>query len=171
MTTEKKLFITGKLAEPSLRKVLKDVSKQAGFESEIITLPINVVALATLDWIGSHIQLPEGTKEIVIPGLCRGSEQSLGEILGVSVVRGPKDLRDIGEFYKLGNNHRENYGKHSLEIIAEINHAPDLSYGQILDKADELVGQGADIIDLGMGNPRDVPDPKVIDKLCEAARG
>lgn len=149
MTTEKKLFITGKLAEPSLRKVLKDVSKQAGFESEIITLPINVVALATLDWIGSHIQLPEGTKEIVIPGLCRGSELALGELLGVSVVRGPKDLRDIGEFYKLGNNQRENYGKHSLEIIAEINHAPDLNYGQILDKADELVGQGADIIDLG----------------------
>src|SRR3974390_1187995 len=29
---------------------------------------------------------------------------------------------------------------------------------------------GIDIIDLGMGNPSDVPDPLVIDKLCEAAR-
>src|SRR5260370_12092763 len=29
---------------------------------------------------------------------------------------------------------------------------------------------GMDVIDLGMGNPTDMPDPLVIDKLCEAAR-
>src|SRR5207244_9914742 len=27
-----------------------------------------------------------------------------------------------------------------------------------------------DVIDLGMGNPTDVPNPLIIDKLCEAAR-
>jgi alanine-synthesizing transaminase len=29
--------------------------------------------------------------------------------------------------------------------------------------------EGRDIIDLGMGNPTDVPDPLIIEKLCEAA--
>src|SRR4051812_44234408 len=29
---------------------------------------------------------------------------------------------------------------------------------------------GIDVIDLGMGNPTDVPEPSIVDKLCEAAR-
>src|ERR1051326_3402971 len=29
---------------------------------------------------------------------------------------------------------------------------------------------GIDVIDLGMGNPTDVPEPLVIEKLCEAAK-
>lgn len=43
-------------------------------------------------------------------------------------------------------------------------------FGKINELKYRMRKQGADIIDLGMGNPRDVPDPMVIDKLCEAAR-
>jgi len=41
------LFLTGKLAEPALRRTLAEVAPRAGFEPMVIVLPITVVALAT----------------------------------------------------------------------------------------------------------------------------
>src|SRR5205807_1255450 len=49
------LFVTGKLAEPSLRRLLADLTPRAGFDASIAVLPITVVSLATTAWIARHL--------------------------------------------------------------------------------------------------------------------
>lgn len=150
MTEKKTLFVTGKLAEPSLRQSLAGLGEAFIQPWEIEVLPINVVALATTDWIRSHIKVPEGITEILLPGLCRGSEVQLSKDLGIQVNKGPKDLRDLPMHF---NMTKKNMGpdskKHNIEIIAEINNAPSLSYNQILNASQAFINQGADTIDLG----------------------
>ncbi len=154
MSKDKVLFVTGKLAGPSLRDLLSRMSTGLPFEWEINTLPINVAALATIDWISTHLKLNSKPDKIILPGLCRGNEKDLEASTGVACIKGPKDLRDLPDFFKLENFQAtsSDYGKYNLEIIAEINHAPDFSLEEIETKAAFLVSQGADIIDLGM-NP------------------
>lgn len=154
MLKEKVLFVTGKLASHSLRELLSRMSTVLPFDWKINTLPINVAALATTDWISTHLKLNSKPDKIIIPGLCRGNEKDLETSTGVPCIKGPKDLRDLPDFLKLKNFQAisPDYGKHNIEIIAEINHAPDLSLDEIETKAAFLVSQGADIIDLGM-NP------------------
>ena len=43
----------------------------------------------------------------------------------------------------------EDYGAQDIEIIAEINHVPQLSPGDVLEQAKSYRRSGADIIDLG----------------------
>ena len=52
------LFVTGRLAEFSLRKVLADLSAQAGFTAEVAVLPITVAALMTPRWVARHLEIP-----------------------------------------------------------------------------------------------------------------
>ncbi|MFL5402020.1 MAG: DUF6513 domain-containing protein, partial [Gemmatimonadales bacterium] len=61
------LFVTGKLAEPALRKVLKDM--QPPFETEIAVMKITVAALMTTPWIARFLEVPPETDLILIPAL------------------------------------------------------------------------------------------------------
>ena len=64
------LFVTGKLAEPALRRMLAEVGPHAGFEYSVAVLPITVVSLATVPWVARHLTVPPGVGRIVLPGLC-----------------------------------------------------------------------------------------------------
>jgi len=66
------LFVTGKLAEPALRRVLADLAPKAGFDAEVIVLPITVAALMTANWVARHLSAPEGVDRVILPGFCRG---------------------------------------------------------------------------------------------------
>src|SRR5689334_1994310 len=65
-----------------------------------------------------------------------------------------------------------NIGQSPFEIsVAErVKRLPPYLFGKINALKQSKRRAGADVIDLGMGNPSDVPDPMVIEKLCEAAR-
>ncbi len=154
MSKEKLLFVTGKLASHSLKDLLSRMTGLLPFDWEISTLPINVAALATTEWISSHLKITTKPDKIIIPGLCRGEAKILENQTGVPCIKGPKDLRDLPDFFKIRDLNPQNsdYGKYNIEIIAEINHAPDLSLEEIEKTAFHLTSQGADIIDLGM-NP------------------
>ncbi len=154
MSKDKLLFVTGKLASPSLEDILSRMTGVLPFDWEITTLPINVAALATMEWISSHLKITTKPDKIIIPGLCRGETKILENHTGIPCIKGPKDLRDLPEFFKVSDVSQKNsdYGKYNIEIIAEINHAPDLSLDEIEAMAIHLASQGADIIDLGM-NP------------------
>jgi dihydropteroate synthase-like protein len=143
------LFITGKLAEPSLRRVLAELAPRAGFDFSVAVLPITVVALATTPWVARHLILPAGIEEIVLPGLCGGDLAVVEQAAGVPVRCGPKDLRDLPEFFGAESQHRAGYGGFDIEILAEINHAPRLSLDEILSRARTFRRDGADVIDLG----------------------
>ena len=57
-----------------------------------------------------------------------------------------------------------------IDVADRVKRLPPYLFGKINALKSDKRRAGVDIIDLGMGNPTDVPDPQVIDKLCEAAR-
>src|SRR5438445_3198252 len=60
-------------------------------------------------------------------------------------------------------------GPFQIAVADRVQRLPPYLFGRINDLKYRKRRAGVDIIDLGMGNPTDVPDPLVIDKLCEAA--
>jgi alanine-synthesizing transaminase len=58
----------------------------------------------------------------------------------------------------------------SIEVSSRIKNLPPYLFGRINELKYQMRRGGADVIDLGMGNPTDPPADWVIDKLCEAAR-
>ncbi|QDV30919.1 Pterin binding enzyme [Planctopirus ephydatiae] len=147
------LFITGKLAEHSLRQTLIPLSQKANFEFEICVLGITVAALMTTPWIlrklkESHSEA-RAFDQAIIPGSVEGELNPLQEHLGFPVIRGPKDLFDLPEFFGHDQKTPPDLAQHTIEILAEINHAPRLSLDQILRQAESYRESGADVIDLG----------------------
>ncbi|MFM8890513.1 MAG: DUF6513 domain-containing protein, partial [Planctomycetia bacterium] len=142
-------FVTGRLAEHSLRQVLGDLAPRVGFEPTVQVMPITVAALMTTDWIARRLVVPEGTTKILIPGGCRGSLDPLAAVTAVPVERGPEDLRRLDEHFGQASRDLCDYGGHSIEILAEINHAPRLPRADLLATARSLRASGADLIDLG----------------------
>ena len=142
-------FITGRLAEPSLREVLDRLGPKVGFESTIQVLNITVAALMTTPWIAKRLQVPEGTDRVIIPGAVSGPLDVVQGVSPVPVERGPEDLRRLDEYFGQKRADLAGYGSHAIEIIAEINHAPRMTTAAILAEARRMRGDGADRIDLG----------------------
>jgi dihydropteroate synthase len=140
------LFVTGKLAEPALRGTL--ASMKAPFATDVAMLPITVAALMTTEWIATHLAVPAGTDLVLIPGLCEGATAPIADRHAVRVEKGPKDLREIPEFFGQAAA-REDYGAWDIEIIAEINNAPRLSRDAIMREALRFRDSGADYVDIG----------------------
>ncbi len=143
------LFVTGKLAEPALRRTLADVAPQAGFEYSVAVLPITVAALMTAPWAARHLAVPAGIDRVLLPGWCAGDLASVEAIAKVPVERGPKDLRDLPAYFGRRPGPPPGYGAHDIAILAEINHAPHLPPSDLLATAESLRAEGADLIDVG----------------------
>jgi dihydropteroate synthase-like protein len=140
------LFVTGKLAEPALRRVLADAPLP--FECEVMVMKITVAALMTTEWLGRFLKVPEGVDRVMLPGLCEGDAAELAARLGVPVEKGPKDLREIPQYFGRAAAARD-YGAWDIEILAEINNAPRLSRAAIRSAAEHFRASGADVIDIG----------------------
>ena len=97
--TDKFLFLTGKLAQPSLQKVLGQMAPLP-FDYEILELGLSVAALMTDKMIARRLkpELIVGYKEIIVPGRCRGDLEVLSKSLGISIVRGPEEVKDLPLF-------------------------------------------------------------------------
>src|SRR5262249_48591917 len=150
--------------EPALRRTLADLAPHIGFEYTVAVLPISVVALATTTWIARHLALPPKWDRLVLPGLCLGELDVFSQATSGVAERGPKDLRDLPEYFGRIQARPANYGKFDIEIIAEINFAPRLTSEDLLTQSLTLSEQGADIIDLGC-------DPGLTwDRVGEAVR-
>ncbi len=144
------LFVTGRLAEFALRKVLDDLAPRAGFYPEVAVLPISVAALMPPRWVGRHLEIPPNIDRVILPGHCKGDlSPVLEQARGIPVELGPEDLRDLPRHFGQADAHQEDYGAFDIEILAEINHAPRLSLTEILAMAERFRDEGADRIDLG----------------------
>ena len=143
------LFVTGKLAEPSLRRVLGELAPRVGFDPEVAVLNISVAALMTANWVARHLPIPIGIERIILPGFCRGEVAEVAQAAGVPVDLGPKDLRDLPEYFGKQSGPPPGYGAFDIDILAEINHAPKKEPAAILTEAHHYRDSGGDVIDLG----------------------
>ena len=148
MPRERIHFVTGKLAEFSLRRVLDALAPQAGFDYSVEVLNITVAALMTPAWVASRVHVPAATDRVILPGYCSGDLEPVQSVTSARVERGPRDLRQLPEHF--GQQRRaSDYGQYDIEILAEINHAPRLGLSEIVAEANQLASDGANVIDLG----------------------
>ncbi len=163
MPREQIHFVTGRLAEFSLRELLARLGPQAGFDYTVGVLNITVAALMTTEWIAKRLQTPPGTTRVLLPGYCHGELAPIEAVAHVPVQRGPHDLRRLPDFFRsvdespgdfpsrLGEPplRGADYGAYEIQILAEINHAPRLALSEILETAAQMRSDGADVIDIG----------------------
>mgnify|MGYP006275355881 CR=1 FL=1 len=148
MAEEHILFVTGRLAQDSVRRTLDDLEDRA-FSYEIAVLGISVAALMTADFVARRLpEIPAGVTRVIVPGRLRGDLAALAERYGVPVERGPQEIRDLPEFFGGRARQRALDSYHTL-IFAEIVDAPDRDVDGILERARYYRGEGADVIDLG----------------------
>jgi dihydropteroate synthase-like protein len=140
------LFVTGRLAAQSLRHTLEGMTPD--FKYELAILPISVAALMDTRFVAGHLADPRGCDRVMIPGLCNGNTDLIADKLGVEVIRGPKNLKDIPARFGAATR-LEGYGAHRMKILAEIVDAHKLSLEEILARASYFQAGGADVIDLG----------------------
>jgi len=153
-TPRRVLFVTGKLAEPALRRTITQMAP--AFAWEVAVLKITVAALMTTAWIARFLEVPGDTDLILIPGLCEGDPAVIAQRVGVPVQKGPKDLRQIPEYFGRAAAARD-YGAYDIEIVAEVNNAPRLAREAIRAEAEHYRTSGADVIDIGCTPGREFP--------------
>jgi len=141
-------FVTGRLAEHAIRREVERVAGELGFEYSIQVMPITVAALLSSPWVAARLQVPPQTELVVLPGYCQGELEAIQSLGQFDIMRGPRDLRGLGEWFGTGVDIPK-LDQWDIQIIAEINHAPQLSLQQIVDAAKRLQADGADYIDIG----------------------
>lgn len=140
------LFVTGRLAADALRATLARL--ELDFDYEVAELRGSVAALMRTEWIARRLPADCDCAQVMIPGLSRGDIGLIEDRVGVPVVRGPKDLKDIPLHF--GQERvLEGYGEYHVRIIAEIVEAWSLPLPEILAQAGYFLASGADVIDLG----------------------
>ena len=156
MKAERLLFLTGKLAEKSLNKVLAEIQsnpktptfKYPRFEYKVEQIGVSVAALMTPEMITRRLKSTGDANKMILPGLCQGDLSALHRQYGIPVERGPEDLKDLPQYFgQIGI--APDLSNYSCQIFAEIVDAPDLSVDAIVAKANQFKAQGANVIDLG----------------------
>jgi dihydropteroate synthase len=150
------LFLTGRLALPSLERVLADITS-APFTWEARELGLQVAALMTADMIRRRVVLPlisatgaapRRVDRIILPGRCRGDVDALALHFGIPVQRGPDEVKDLPRFFDRAAQ-PISLDEYRVAIFAEIVDAPRLTVDAIVARARQLRADGADVIDLG----------------------
>ncbi len=159
------VFLTGRLAEPALRRVLAQIAPPEGdapFRWEVREIGLQVAALMTADMIRRRVAPPVAADRIIVPGRCRGDVAALSEHFGIPVQRGPEELKDLPQFFRRKARPvlLDDYG---IAIFAEIVDAPRLTVDAIVQRAHAYAADGANVIDLG-GLP-DTPFPHLEDSV------
>ena len=170
------VFLTGRLAQASLERVLASIA-DAPFTWEVREIGLQVAALMTADMVqrrvaapvlgahssgarsadgrgaggsgsGSGSATPRRADRLILPGRCRGDLDALTQHYGIPVVRGPEELKDLPRYFQRAAKPVD-LSEYEVAIFAEIVDAPRLSVAQIVERADTLVADGANVIDIG----------------------
>ncbi|MEJ2095065.1 MAG: DUF6513 domain-containing protein, partial [Gammaproteobacteria bacterium] len=141
------LFLTGKLAEKRLHKVVASM-EPTDFTYEIRNIGVSVAALMTADMLIRRLQDLDAYDRIIVPGLCRGDLDKAGQTLGAEIVRGTEDLKDLPGFF--GHDCQPvDLSHYDVSIFAEITDAPQIGLDAIMARAEQYRLDGADVIDIG----------------------
>lgn len=143
------LFVTGRLAEASLREVIGTIAEKLGFEFQVAVPGIQVAALMHVNLLKNRLQIPDGIDRVLLPGWVQGDIDLLADRFGVPFERGPKNLHDLPEYFGLGKRKQVQLDGYSIDIIGEINHATRQPLETVLAEARSMVADGANLIDVG----------------------
>lgn len=144
---ERVLFLTGRLAEGRLERVLQGMGPTA-FDWSILNVGVKVAALMTEPILMRRLPRPLDADRVVVPGRCRADLARLTREFDRPFQRGPDELKDLPEFFGKAGAPLD-LSRHSLRIFAEIVDASEISLEAILAHAEILRAEGADVIDLG----------------------
>jgi len=149
------LFLTGKLAEKNLARVLAEMAPRP-FTYEVRALGITVAALITVEFIQRRLKDLTGFDRVILPGRCRGDLHALEAHFGLPFERGPEELKDLPAHFGTRAKARS-LDAHDILIFGEIVDAPHVSVDAVLARAARYRADGADVIDVGC--LPDVPFP------------
>ena len=144
--SEKILFLTGKLAERQLRRILSSMKPE--FSYQINQIGVNVAALMSENIIMRRLNKEQVADRIIIPGKFRGDIKKLSRYFNIPVERGPDDISHLPDYFGI-KRPDEKLDKYDCDIFAEIVDAADMSTRKILQVARKYSEQGANVIDLG----------------------
>lgn len=143
------LFLTGKLAEPSVQKVLKEMAPLP-FDYRVHQLGLSVAALMTDKMIARRLK-PEDYQdcdEIIVPGRCRGDLDALSQELNIKITRGPEEIKDLPVHFGKARK-QPDLSRYNVNIFAEIVDAPERDIDSLIQRASYYRDNGADVIDIG----------------------
>ena len=159
--SEKILFITGKLAERQLKRILDSMKPE--FSYQINQVGVNVAALMSESILMRRIPEDQKFDRIIVPGKFRGNLKRLSNFFKIPVERGPDDISDLPDYFGVEKPNSQ-LEKYDCEIFAEIVDAAILTPTEIQKIAKSYKKDGANVIDLGC-----MPDTK-FDHLEESIR-
>ena len=139
-------FITGNLAYKGLHNVLS--YHDFPFTYSIANLNVGVAALLNTRIILRRLQLTQPCDAVYLPGRFRGNLEELTQNFGVPFLRGPKELKELPDFFGKKPSYR-NLDQYAINVFAEITDAPNMQEEAILKEALLLQGMGANVIDIG----------------------
>lgn len=143
------LFVTGRLAEASLREVVMSVAGKLRFRFDVAVPGVQVAALLHVNLLKSRLTVDDAIDRVILPGWVQGDLHELEEQFGKPFERGPKDLRDLPEYFGLGKKQPVALDRYSIDIIGEINHATRMPLEAVVAEAHSMAASGADVIDVG----------------------
>ncbi|NML15829.1 DUF6513 domain-containing protein [Azohydromonas caseinilytica] len=150
------VFLTGRLAQPALERVIAGMDPP--FTWEVREIGLQVAGLMTADMVRRRVTAPVRTERegeapraadrLLLPGRCRGDVHALEAHFGIPVQRGPEELKDLPAFFNRQAKPVD-LSSYRVAIFAEIVDAPRLGVEEILERARAYAADGADVIDLG----------------------
>lgn len=149
MSRQRLLFVTGRLAEFTLRQTLTKLQPQLDFDFDVTVLKISVAALMHVEWVKRQLELDYHYDKVILPGWCQGDLEILNSHFETSFERGPKDCLDLPSHFGAQKSMANSLENYNIEILAEINHAPRLAPDELLAIADHYADSGANVIDVG----------------------
>lgn len=143
------LFVTGRLADVSLREVVGGLAERLQFRFDVVVPGIQVAALLHVQLLAKRLTVSADVDRVILPGWVQGDLAVLEQQFRVPFERGPKDLHDLPEYFGLGKREAANLDRYSIEIIGEINHATRQPLKDVLSEAAGMAAAGANVIDVG----------------------
>ena len=130
------LFLTGHLAYESLCRELESLQPRE-FDYRVHDLGLSVAALMTAEMILRRLDGPMGADRVLVPGLCGGSLAVVEAQWGVPVEKGPRDLKDLPEYFGASGRPRT-LDRYDVRIFAEIVDAHHILMGDLASE-DQLL--------------------------------
>ncbi|WP_054850163.1 DUF6513 domain-containing protein [Vulcanisaeta sp. JCM 14467] len=98
------LIITGRLAEPIVKKVVSEIKSE--HTVDILTMPVSIAAFLTTEYVAKYLRdvarVRSGDYDyILLPGLTMGSGKVIEETVGIKALKGTLDAYGLTEILKL----------------------------------------------------------------------